>query len=136
MVRTPRTSGWFPHRCLALYRPLSAAWLCLNYWRRGFLAKRAAAAAAGRPLVVLVFVGDAPREAHPELWAEFLGLALSGRPGAREALDLRVCGDGVGPGLDGYAVEVRAGGKVQGSTRERNSQLQRLRSRPFSTRFG
>ena len=25
---------------------------------------------------------------------------------------------------------------VQGSTRERNSQLQRLRSRPFSTRFG
>ncbi|KAH8077551.1 ATP binding protein [Aureococcus anophagefferens] len=48
----------------------------------------------------------------PELWAEFLGLALSGRPGAREALDLRVCGDGVGPGLDGAAVEVRAGGKV------------------------
>merc|ERR1712091_340748 len=25
---------------------------------------------------------------------------------------------------------------LQGSTRERNSQLQRLRSRPFSTRFG
>ena len=98
--------------CLAVYRPLSAAWLCLTYWRRGFLAKRAAAAAAGRPLVVLVFVGDAPREAHPELWAEFLGLALSGRPGAREALDLRVCGDGVGPGLDGAAVEFRAGGKV------------------------
>ena len=29
-----------------------------------------------------------------------------------------------------------AGGGGQGSTRERNSQLQRLRSRPFSTRFG
>ena len=27
-------------------------------------------------------------------------------------------------------------GDDQGSTRERNSQLQRLRSRPFSTRFG
>ena len=29
-----------------------------------------------------------------------------------------------------------APGAKQGSTRERNSQLQRLRSRPFSTRFG
>ena len=29
-----------------------------------------------------------------------------------------------------------ANGDVQGSTRERNSQLQRLISRPFSTRFG
>ena len=27
-------------------------------------------------------------------------------------------------------------GTAQGRTRERNSQLQRLRSRPFSTRFG
>ena len=33
------------------------------------------------------------------------------------------------------AVAPRAG-VVQGSKRERNSQLQRLRSRPFSTRFG
>ena len=31
---------------------------------------------------------------------------------------------------------VRASGDRRGRTRERNSQLQRLRSRPFSTRFG
>jgi len=35
-----------------------------------------------------------------------------------------------------YRGELKTEGDLQGSTRERNSQLQRLRSRPFSTRFG
>ena len=32
--------------------------------------------------------------------------------------------------------QLAVAGDLQGRTRERNSQLQRLRSRPFSTRFG
>ena len=39
-----------------------------------------------------------------------------------------------GRGQLGHGLRER--GRAQGSTRERNSQLQRLRSRPFSTRFG
>ena len=35
-----------------------------------------------------------------------------------------------------WAAYLSTTGVYQGSTRERNSQLQRLRSRPFSTRFG
>ena len=37
---------------------------------------------------------------------------------------------------DAWLTKFYAGGMTQGRTRERNSQLQRLLSRPFSTRFG
>jgi len=70
---------------------------------------------------------DAKRGAATALYALSADVAL------REALMLNH--DARGP-LEGLLDDGDDAGAVQGSTRERNSQLQSLRSRPFSTRFG
>ena len=57
--------------------------------------------------------------------------APGANPGTNVELNAIVAATSTGPVGIGDAA-----GETQGSKRERNSQLQRLRSRPFSTRFG
>jgi MoxR-like ATPase len=88
-------------------------------------------------LAPLLDVPRPPRAALPRFFAELLGDArafLRDRGDYVSDRRLRKCADLV-------RVAARANGRgavgpLQGRTRERNSQLQRLLSRPFSTRFG
>ena len=55
---------------------------------------------------------------------------------ALRSIAAHVSDDGDDAPAEVEGAERRAARASQGSKRERNSQLQRLRSRPFSTRFG
>ena len=72
-----------------------------------------------------------------DLWAAGAEDERGGAADARGAWNAALLADVAAPCL-GRALEAaaKAPGAGQGRKRERNSQLQRLRSRPFSTRFG
>ena len=77
---------------------------------------------------------DAPNNASS--WASLRGLAATSFGSAKEGLTSLGSAALTAAGQLGDVVKEQMGGASQGRKRVRNSQLQRLISRSFSTRFG